>query len=224
MNETITSANTDNEQTKAVIAQNLAEFRKQAGLTQQQLASFLNYSDKAVSKWERAEGLPDVLVLKTLADLYGVTVNDFLVPHGKVVVKPSSKSVITRRWLVALLSAGLVYLVATVTTVVALFFNDSMPVAKYAFLVALPVSLIVLLVFACLWCKTWEKCVVVSLLTWSLCLLIDVVLTLENSWLIYTVGASLQLLIVLWFCLRHTILKERLGKQKSKQEQTEIST
>lgn len=72
-----------------------------------------------MSKWERGEGIPDVVVLKTLADMYGVTVNDFLVEHKEQPLgKSSLKTLIAKRWLVALLSAGLVWLVATVVTVV----------------------------------------------------------------------------------------------------------
>jgi len=62
---------------KQTIADNLVGYRKKAGLTQQQLAEKLNYSDKAVSKWERAEAIPDVVVLKTIADIYGIKVDDF---------------------------------------------------------------------------------------------------------------------------------------------------
>ena len=60
---------------KQTIADNLVGYRKKAGLTQQQLAEKLNYSDKAVSKWERAEAIPDVVVLKTIADIYGIKVH-----------------------------------------------------------------------------------------------------------------------------------------------------
>ena len=69
------------EEIKRNIAKNLVAYRKQAHLTQAELAEKINYSDKAVSKWERAEGIPDVLVLCELAQLYGVTVNDFLIEH-----------------------------------------------------------------------------------------------------------------------------------------------
>ena len=72
------------EELKKIIAQNLLNYRKQAHLTQAELAEKVGYSDKNVSKWERAEGIPDVLVLHQLAELYGVTVNDFLVDHTAV--------------------------------------------------------------------------------------------------------------------------------------------
>ena len=61
-----------------VIAENLIYYRKKAQLTQSELASKLNYSDKSISKWERAEGVPDIHILVQLAKLYGLTVNDFV--------------------------------------------------------------------------------------------------------------------------------------------------
>ena len=49
---------------KQIIAKNIAKVRRAAGLTQLQLAEKLNYSDKAVSKWESGASLPDIVVLK----------------------------------------------------------------------------------------------------------------------------------------------------------------
>jgi transcriptional regulator with XRE-family HTH domain len=48
------------ENVKEIIASNLASLRREHKLTQQQLAEKLNYSDKAVSRWENAETLPDI--------------------------------------------------------------------------------------------------------------------------------------------------------------------
>ena len=63
---------------KQIIAQNIVFLRKQAGMTQLDLAEKLNYSDKAVSKWERGDSVPDIAVLKDIADLFGVTVDYLL--------------------------------------------------------------------------------------------------------------------------------------------------
>ena len=72
-----------------IIGKNIAELRKSSGLTQLELAEKLNYSDKSVSKWERGESLPDIVVLKSVADLFEVTL-DYLVEEehdGKPVTK-----------------------------------------------------------------------------------------------------------------------------------------
>ena len=57
----------DDEKLKSLIGKNIAMHRKRCGLTQLGLAEKLNYSDKAVSKWERGESVPDVLTLAQLA-------------------------------------------------------------------------------------------------------------------------------------------------------------
>lgn len=56
----------------------LSGLRKEKGLTQRQLADSLYLSDKAVSKWETGQSLPDITLLKPLADLLGVTVTELL--------------------------------------------------------------------------------------------------------------------------------------------------
>ena len=70
--------NITEEKLKENFSHNLACYRRRAGLTQLELAEKLNYSDKSVSKWERGESLPDIAVLKEIADLFGVTL-DYLV-------------------------------------------------------------------------------------------------------------------------------------------------
>lgn len=202
---------------KQIIANNLVTYRKQAGLTQQELATRLNYSDKAVSKWERAEGVPDVLVLKQIADMYGITVNDFLVEHTDKPKKIRFKDFWAKRWLITLLSAGLVFLIATIVMVIWLLIDPTptVSVAKYVYVTAVPVALIVVLVFSCIWGKLWQRCVVASALIWTLCLLIHLVLdivTLENAWMIYLVGAALQVLVILWHVLSYYRRRSRANK------------
>lgn len=208
---------------KQTIANNMTGYRKKAGLTQQQLADKLNYSDKAVSKWERAEAIPDVLVLKQLADIYGIKVDDFFAEE--IAAKPvgdHGKIRTARHWLVTLLSVGLVWLVATIVTVVWLLVDSSVPVAKYAYLSALPASLIVTVVFSCLWGRIWQTALSVSALIWSLCVVLDVFMLLPNSWLVYFIGAALQVLVILWFVLlfllkKGTRLTDAMRKERNTQ-------
>ena len=69
------------ENLKLIIAKNITELRRAASMTQLDLAQKLNYSDKAVSKWERAESVPDISVLKSVAELFGVTVDHLITDH-----------------------------------------------------------------------------------------------------------------------------------------------
>ena len=61
----------------------IAECRKQANLTQMQLAEKLNITDRAVSKWETGKAMPDSSIMLELCDALKITVNDLL--SGEVV-------------------------------------------------------------------------------------------------------------------------------------------
>lgn len=69
-----------------IVGKNLVRLRKAKGLTQQQLADHLHYSDKSISKWELGYAIPSVDILKEFADYYGVTIDSLLevIPDEKV--------------------------------------------------------------------------------------------------------------------------------------------
>jgi transcriptional regulator with XRE-family HTH domain len=62
--------------------------RKAKNMTQKELAEKLNITDKAVSKWERGLGYPDITIVSKLADILDVTVNELL--NGERTVKEST--------------------------------------------------------------------------------------------------------------------------------------
>ena len=60
---------------KQIIANNITKLRKEKNLTQIEFAQKLNYSDKAISKWERAESIPDIIILKQISDIFGISID-----------------------------------------------------------------------------------------------------------------------------------------------------
>lgn len=56
----------------------IAAARKEQNMTQKELAAALHVSDRAVSKWERGAGFPDISLLEPLADTLGLGVLDLL--------------------------------------------------------------------------------------------------------------------------------------------------
>jgi len=76
---------------RGIIAANIQALRLRSGMTQQELGVKLNYTDKAVSKWERGESAPDVSVLLKLARLFEVTLDYLVTDHNsdKVEVEDS---------------------------------------------------------------------------------------------------------------------------------------
>ena len=60
------------------LGEKLKEVRKRFGLSQEALASILNVSRQAVTKWENDDGMPDISNLQELSKVFGLTV-DYLV-------------------------------------------------------------------------------------------------------------------------------------------------
>lgn len=75
---------------KATLARNIAALRTARGMTQLEFAEKLNYSDKAVSKWERAESMPDITVLMQIAAIFGVTLDALVSDDPLAAAAPGS--------------------------------------------------------------------------------------------------------------------------------------
>ena len=131
------------EQFNLVVAKNIAKYRKYHGLTQASLAEKLNYSDKAVAKWESGESLPDSYVLYQISQIFGITLNDLL-SDKKRAKMPINK---LRSIIIPLLADCIVWLVALIAFITLSAFDISGRI-WLCFLTAVPVSFILFLVFA----------------------------------------------------------------------------
>lgn len=211
----------DDEKLKRILASNIAYYRKQCGLTQDELADMIFYSGKSVSKWERGDGMPDVCVLAALADIFGVTVNDMLSekPKKRRHAQPQLKKNI-----ITLMSLALVWLIAAL---VFFFLRIAAPQVTRAWLVfiaAIPVMFIVAIVLTSLWHPRLVTFGCISGLVWSLALTLHLSFRIENMFLIFVIAAVLQILIVLWYLLVNTNLlsgmkRKKVGKQEDGAEE-----
>jgi transcriptional regulator with XRE-family HTH domain len=185
----------------AIIAENLIYYRKKAKMTQSEVAAKLCYSDKSVSKWERAEGVPDIHILVQLAKMYGLTVNDFLTKKKKEKIANRFFS----RVLITAISVGLVWFVATIAFFVLKFFLPT--TSEYfkpwlIFIYAIPVSFIVSIIFSCIYFNKIFTMFNVSGLVWTLALSAYLTFIMyENIGLIFIVMIPFQVLIVFFFIL-----------------------
>lgn len=188
---------------KQIIADNVSALRREAGMTQADLAEKLNYTDKAVSKWERGESCPDITVLKTIAELFGVTV-DYLITEehvkGEAVPEPAKKRRFGNHISITFMSVLLVWLVATFTFVLIDLISKSATAHWLAFVYAVPVSMIVWLVFNCIWFSTRRNFLIISLMMWTFlaALFLSLVPLGHNIWQIFFLGIPGQAIILLW--------------------------
>lgn len=192
---------------KQIIAENLTRLRQQVGLTQLQLADMLNYSDKAVSKWERGESIPDLRVLIQLAEIYHIKLDDIVREQHEAVVKPKL-NLAKRHLLITLLSVGLVWLIATVGFAVLYWIASVKSYAYLTFVCAPLVSSVIFLVFSSLWYRRIVTTIATSAVVWSVVLIAHVFLYLfapaiaKLVWVLYLVAAVVEVLVIGWFVLR----------------------
>lgn len=200
---------------KEIIAANLTRLRQQAGLTQLQLADMLNYSDKAVSKWERGESVPDLRVLIQLAEIYHITLDDIVKEQPEKVVKPKL-NLEKKHLLITMLSVGLVWVVATGIFMILYYISSVRSHAYLTFVVAPFVSAVVLVVFSSIWGRRITTMLAASAVIWSIALIVHVFVALFAQgvpiWPFYTVAVGVQILVIGWFVLRKLYKPNRKRK------------
>ncbi len=204
----------NDEKLKRQIGINIAAYRKRCGWTQAELAEKLNYSDKAVSKWERGDSVPDVLTLTALAEFLGTTVNDLLcdpnaLPEHTGAVQQAMGQMVEKtlkrkanKQIILALSSILVWFVALFIFVVLDTVN--VPYSYLAFFYAIPADAIVLLSLRSAWRDfRWNR-ILISVIMWgSLLSLYMTLLILAqfNAWKVFLLGIPGQAAILLWFRL-----------------------
>lgn len=203
---------------KAIVAKNIAELRQEHGMTQVDLAEKLNYSDKAISKWERAESLPDISVLVEIADIFDVPL-DYLVRAEHLEAEWKAEKNAAPKYNHGMITGVSVLLVWFIALLVFVLISIASSEARFhwlAFIYAIPVSTIVWLVFNSVWFNKRRNYWIISLLVWSVlaCIQLSLLPMGMNVWLIYLLGIPGQISILMW-----SMIKNPKSDPKPEQEQ-----
>jgi len=214
---------------KLQIGANITLLRKRLGMTQAELAGRLSYSDKAVSKWERGESVPDVITLAHIAEEFGVTVNDLV--YGPEALPPAPEHAVEEpvepekqegaaaairgaitdaindrvrhnRKVIQGLVTILVWIV--VLAIYVLMDSFELPYTWLIFLIGIPANAITLLSMRCAWRMYSWNLALISIIMWGclVCLhVITMIFSSVNIWRIYLMGGLGQAAICLWFML-----------------------
>ena len=203
----------EDEKLKYQIGRNIASYRKRAGLTQAGLAERLNYSDKAISKWERGESAPDVLTLVQLSEQFGITVNDLLVdpdalPEETGAVQQAMEQVVEKalkrkadKGTILSLSSILVWFVALFAYVMLSCFELTEAWSWIFFIYAIPANAIVLLSLRSAWHDFRWNQILISIIMWGSILSVYVSLLVFmnwNIWRLFLLGIPGQAAVLLW--------------------------
>ena len=188
---------------RSIVAANLSYFRKERGLTQAELAAKLNYSDKAISRWERGDTLPDINVLYELCVFYGITLDTLANEDASLPDKEKvyGKDSTPYKVVVMLLSVAIVWICATIFFV----YSNLSKGGKYfwmAFVWAVPITVITLKISGRNVLGRVVKLVMDSLFVWTLLGCFYLQLLTYNIWMIFLLGIPTQMVLILWMKMK----------------------
>lgn len=201
---------------KKTFGNSLSKARKSCGFTQLELAEKLNYSDKAVSKWERGESVPDTYTVMKIADTLGVSLACLF---GEEEIKPAEakpKSKLKANpvsLFVPIISSVSVFFIASVLFLVFKLIPATASFAPYIYLAALPAMFIELVVFSFIWWKRPAQIVCLSCLIWAVggtaYGLVQLYTNLYNFKYIFISCAILQAICIIAFIFVKFITKNK---------------
>ena len=199
------------EDIKSIVAKNIAELRLLNNMTQMELAEKLNYSDKTISKWERAESSPDISVLVEIANLFGVTL-DYLVRSENIeetVKENKQKETKYNRKVISYISEGVVWLIAIFAFIITSLISRKATFQWLYFVYAFPIVIILKLIFNSVWFNPRRNYVIISLLIWSILSTIHITFLYfnVNVSLIYLLGVAGQIIVILWSFIKKPKIK-----------------
>ncbi len=194
---------------KYTTASNIINLRQKAGMTQSELAALINYSDKSISKWERAEAVPDAYVLKKMSEIFGVTVDYLLSPHDGWDQDPRQKKPAYSNQVIILLSVTGVWMLALILFISLWLLGN---LVWIIFIYAILFSMLVLLVLNSVLEQGRQNYFIIS------ALLLSVVASLYFSFLYFGKQNYWQLFLLLAPAWIVVYLASRLRKRPDKEK------
>ncbi len=176
----------------SIIADNITYYRKRSGLTQLELAEKLNYSDKSISKWERGEGVPDIFVLNEMADLFGLTLDQFIKKRKKPFI------VIKDKHLLAYFYASIVLFIGIFIYGIFKLLNidyDAWKIIIYS----LPLTSLVLLIFYMTYKKILWMYLYLTTFIWTGALSLMLIINVERDYFIFIIMIPIYVFISFLF-------------------------
>ena len=199
------------EEIRKIIGKNLSELRKNKGLTQLELAEKFNYTDRAVSKWENGETLPDIDTLYVLCEFYGVTLDYLTHEDNFKYIKENRETPLSNKVWITSLGASIAWLLATVVFVISLLQNAK-PLWE-AFVWAVPLSALLVVFFNRLFFRNkFVYFIAWSLFVWGAITASFLSLySIYNVWPIYLIGIPAQAILFIWLNIKK-VPKEKTTK------------
>lgn len=192
------------EEIRKNFGENLLRLRKYNKMSQQELANQLMYSDKAISKWELGDNIPDIFTLEKIAKIFNVSIDDLIKPNIPLSKKAVSKK---KKIMVTSISAGGGLLIGFIGLLVLSIIKEKAEISndilqKFIFCcypLALLIASVVLIVFTCVWFDNLWRFLAVSACLWSGAFIGMIWLDFSLIWIVIAVAVIIDVLFGIFF-------------------------
>ena len=186
---------------KVITASNIINLRTAKGMTQAELGELLNYSDKSVSKWERAEAVPDAYVLKKMSEIFNVSVDYLLNSHDSW-ERPESFKKAERNFHSNVITILVIFGIWTLAFLI--YIIGWLLEANWwlLFVYAVPVSLITFLVLNSVWEQGKNNRHIIYGLVASIFITVYITFLSYNPWQILLLLVPAELIVFLSFRIK----------------------
>ena len=192
---------------KEVVAKNIIALRKKHNMTQNELAEKLNYSDNAVSRWERGEVTPSIETLQQISETFSVPLESLFKENVVVALNNEERTQKIGKLSIMLLFISAIWFIVSVIYVYA---ETILNINLWTMFVwSVPASCLILLPFNELWGRTVFKFVILSIFVWTSLVSFYLQLLKYNIWLVFIIGIPLQISLVIW-----AFIKPKKNKQQ----------
>lgn len=200
---------------KSIVANNLGVLRKQRGITQAELAEKLNYSDKAISRWEKGDTLPDINVLYEICEFYGITMNDLT---SEACTAPQIDEAIKNQKMYKIWTCALAGVTVWLFAMLWFIFNLDTGDLWITFLWAIPISCAVVMLIGRTTFNWLIHFILASVIVWSTMAALYLHIMFfgngANFWYLFVVGVPLQAIV---FLFQRTWITALLSRKNKKQ-------
>lgn len=174
---------------REIIPHNISTLRKEMGLTQMDLAKKVNYSDKAVSRWEKGEVLPDIETLQQIAKTLGVPLEYLFEQHAQVGTKTRNRPSIHE----ILFQVLTVCVIWTVLTIMFVYSQVIYNVSYWqVFVWGVPLTALFCIYYNRKWKNKNINFAWRTVFTWSFLTAVYVQFLSQNLWLVFIIGIPIQ--------------------------------
>lgn len=208
------------ENIREIISNNITNLRKQHNMTQLDLAKKVNFSDKAVSRWEKGEVMPDVETLYMLAEIFNVPISCII--ENQETLKPKLKKPTAKEVLSQVLTICEIW---TIIAVVFAYHNITRDKIWWELFVwGVPATAFFLLLLNRKRDDNISKFVYGTILVWSFLICVFLHFLSAKPWYIFVIGIPLQGMLIIRHLFNYkqeSIIKTKKIKAKDAKKQKE---